>query len=473
MAGVRRLVAKVRGMDDESRATRSGEGPDYLEEWADARDATARARAERRRARREARAAQSPERRAGRWRRPLGGLVDRASAGGSGLLASAWGWGLLGAVVALALATAIGLLVLWPHGTVHDQAVARGGAGATLPATVTAVREIRCPGPAAQRCRQLIVTLEAGLDHHAGAQRITLGPVNVAPVVHAGDAIRVQRATGAPAGAERYGFVSVDRRGTMLWLAAIFALLVIVLARRRGLLALIGFALSLLLVVRFVVPAISDGRPAFAVALVGSFAVMFITVGLTYGLRAPSLAAILGIAASLLLAALLGTVAVHAARLDGRGNDFSLALTQLNGAISLQGIVIAGLVFATLGVLADMAVTQASAVMALRHANPGMHVRELYRGALGIGRDHLVATTHTLVLVYVGATLPLLLVVHAAGLPATDALNVQDLADPIIATLVGAIALLISVPLTTALAALLAAPIPAAALPADGHGHHH
>jgi uncharacterized membrane protein len=102
-----------------------------------------------------------------------------------------------------------------------------------------------------------------------------------------------------------------------------------------------------------------------------------------------------------------------------------------------------------------------------------MHVRQLYRGALGIGRDHLVATTHTLVLVYVGATLPLLLVVHAAGLPATDALNVQDLADPIVATLVGAIALLISVPLTTALASLLAAPIPAATLPADTHVHQH
>jgi uncharacterized membrane protein len=463
-------------MSDEPRASVPAGEPDYVEEWADDRDASARARAQRRRARRDAPTSGRRPRRVDRERwglgRVLGARAGRDDGTGSGLLASAWGRGLLGAVLALALATVIGLLVLWPHGDAHH-AGAQASGGGTLPATVTAVRDVRCPGPTPQRCRQLAVTLKEGSDAGQGAERITLGPANVAPVVHGGDSIRVQRATGAPAGAERYGFVSVDRRGTMLWLAVIFALLVIVLARRRGLLALIGFALSLLLVVRFVVPAISDGKPAFAVALVGSFAVMFITVGLTYGLRAPSLAAILGIAASLLLAALLGTIAVHAARLDGRGNDFSIALTQLNGAISLQGIVIAGLVFATLGVLADMAVTQASAVMALRNANPSMHVRQLYRGALGIGRDHLVATTHTLVLVYVGATLPLLLVVHAAGLPATDALNVQDLADPIIATLVGAIALLISVPLTTALASALAAPIPAATLPADGHGHHH
>jgi len=462
-------------MSDEPRSIESAGEPDYVEEWADARDAAARERAERRRARRDARTSTRRPSRTSRMRRPLWRVADRRSSRESaapGLLASRWGRGLLGAVLALALATAIGLLALWPHATTH-RAGAQNMAGATLPATVTAVRDVRCPGPTPQRCRQLLVTLDAGPDRGRGVQRITLGPANVAPVVQRGDAVRVERADGAPAGAERYGFVSVDRRSTMLWLAAIFALLVIALARRRGLLALSGFALSLLLVVRFVVPAISDGKPAFAVALVGSFAVMFITVGLTYGLRAPSLAAILGIASSLLLAALIGTIAVRAARLDGRGNDFSIALTQLNGAISLQGIVIAGLVFATLGVLADMAVTQASAVMALRHANPGMHVRQLYRGALGIGRDHLIATTHTLVLVYVGATLPLLLVVHAAGLPATDALNVQDLADPIIATLVGAIALLISVPLTTALASLLAAPIPAAALPADAHHHQH
>ncbi len=125
----------------------------------------------------------------------------------------------------------------------------------------------------------------------------------------------------------------------------------------------------------------------------------------------------------------------------------------LGGDISLQGVVLAGLVFAALGVLADQAVTQASAVLALRRANPAMSGRQLYLHALSVGRDHLVATTHTLVLVYVGATFPLLLVLDAGGVGGTDALNREDLAEPIVATLVGAIALLISVPLVTALTA--------------------
>jgi uncharacterized membrane protein len=89
-----------------------------------------------------------------------------------------------------------------------------------------------------------------------------------------------------------------------------------------------------------------------------------------------------------------------------------------------------------------------------------------------VGRDHLVATTHTLVLAYVGATLPLLLVLRTTGVALPDALSTQDVAEPVIATLVGAMALLISVPLTTALAAALVHRAPPDALPAGGDHHH-
>jgi uncharacterized membrane protein len=221
------------------------------------------------------------------------------------------------------------------------------------------------------------------------------------------------------------------------------------------------------------VPGILAGSPAVLVSLVGSLAVMFVTVVLTYGVSAQSLAASLGIALSLGFAALAGTLAVDSAALDGRSGELSTVLSQTNRAISLQGFVLAGLVIGALGVLADMGVTQASAVMALRRANPRLSVLGLYREAFTVGRDHLVATTHTLVLAYVGATLPLLLVLRTTGVALPDALNTQDIAEPVIATLVGSMALLVSVPLTTALAAALVHRVPAAALPAAGGSHYH
>jgi uncharacterized membrane protein len=165
-------------------------------------------------------------------------------------------------------------------------------------------------------------------------------------------------------------------------------------------------------------------------------------------------------------------IAVKAAALDGRAGELAAYLASTRGGISLQGLVIAGVVIGALGVLADTGVTQASTVMALRRANPTLGAGALFREAFGVGRDHLVATTHTLVLTYLGASLPLLVGLGAGGVSATDALNSQDVAEPIVATLVGAIALLVSVPLTTALCAAVAFRMAPETL-GDTHHHHH
>jgi uncharacterized membrane protein len=373
----------------------------------------------------------------------------------------------------LALGTIVGLIALWPTGQHHGPAHAFGGG--TLGATVVAVNEAECPGPTPQRCRVLAARIDDG-PKSGLITNLDLGPTNLVSTFSRGDSIRVQPVV-APQGSHGvapFQFTGLDRRGTLRWLVILFAALVVILTRWRGVLALGGFALSLFLVVKFLVPAILAGSSPLLVAVVGASAVMFVTVGLTYGISAQSAAAILGIAASLLFAGVAGTIAVHAAQLDGRsGNDLSTFLQQTGSHLSLQGIILAGLVIGTLGVLADMAVTQASAVMELRRANPELEARSIFAGAFRVGRDHLVATTHTLVLVYVGATLPLLLVLQSAGVASTDALNTQDVAEPVVATLVGAMALLLSVPLTTALATAFVSHVPADVLSESHLGHQH
>ena len=171
----------------------------------------------------------------------------------------------------------------------------------------------------------------------------------------------------------------------------------------------VGLGLSLLLVVKFLIPAILAGSSPFLVSLISALSVMFLMLALTSGVGVQSLAAALGIAASLLLASLLGLIYVHVAHLNGYTSELSTLLTNFNVHVSLEGIVIAGMVIGAVGVLADMAVTQASAVMALRRTSPSLTARQLYREAFVVGRDHLSATINTLVLAYVGASLPLLL----------------------------------------------------------------
>lgn len=257
-------------------------------------------------------------------------------------------------------------------------------------------------------------------------------------------------------------------------LALGFFVLVAALGRRVGVLSLLGVGVGLVIVTKFVVPAILDGSSPFAVALVGSFAAMFVTIVLVYGIGATSLAALLGTAGSLLLTALLATAFTSAAHLTGRASEDATLLQSLGeGRISLSGLVLAGILIVALGVLHDVTIGQASTVLALPRANPTQRFAQLYRAGAEVGRDHLGATVNTLVFAYAGASLPLLLIFSSQNIGVTDAIGRELVATEVVATVVGSIGLVAAVPLTTATAALLAMRLPVALLPEHDHAHHH
>jgi uncharacterized membrane protein len=114
------------------------------------------------------------------------------------------------------------------------------------------------------------------------------------------------------------------------------------------------------------------------------------------------------------------------------------------------------MVIGALGVLDDVTVTQTSAVWELRRANPELGVRALYTAALRIGRDHISSAVNTLVLAYTGAALPVLLIFSLSGQGFGTMVTTQDIAQEVVRTLVGSIGLVAAVPITTAIAALVA-----------------
>jgi uncharacterized membrane protein len=294
--------------------------------------------------------------------------------------------------------------------------------------------------------------------------------IRVVPNVPAGAA---ETDALVPTAAQPWVFLDYDRRGSLLWLALAFGAVIVLLARRRGALAIVGLVASLFLLVRFVVPAILEGHPPMLVAIVGALAVLLVTLALAHGLSAVTLAAALGATATLALTALLALVMVDAAQLTGFVSDQAVLLGALSGGtVSPQGLLLAGMVIGALGVLDDVTVSQASTVMALRRAAPGRSAREVYTEALAVGRDHLAATVNTLALAYAGAALPVLLVFSTTGTSLTEAANREIVAQELVALLVGSIGIAAAVPLSTAVAVALARRLPAEALGAP-HAHHH
>jgi uncharacterized membrane protein len=386
------------------------------------------------------------------------------------------------AVAAVAIATLVAIVALWPGE--RESILSEGLTAPTERAEITEVVSDPCPPPQPGTCVTVTARLATGSDEGATVT-LPVGSGPLLPDFEVGDEIRVSKVVappGAPAAggalpsaAPSYNFVDFERRSPMLWLALAFAALVIAFGRLRGALSLVGLAASLLVVVLFVVPAILDGSPPLAVAVVGSMAVMLLTISLAHGLGPKSVAAMLGTTVSLVLVALLALLFTRLTHLTGLAAADETALVQLGTAsISLDGLLIAGMVIGALGVLDDVTVSQSSTVLALRATSPNLGFGELYRRAIGVGRDHVSATVNTLVLAYVGTSLPVLLIFGSGGIGFVDAVNLELVAQEVVGTLVGSIGLIAAVPITTALAALLATRVPAEELPADAaHAHAH
>lgn len=254
-----------------------------------------------------------------------------------------------------------------------------------------------------------------------------------------------------------YSVFDYDRRGSLALLSVFFLVLVVIFARKRGITSVIGMLVSLAVLVCFVVPSIVSGSDPLVVSLVGCVLIAAFSLFLAHGFNKRTAIAFVGTLLTLGCVAVLAQVAVVGAALSGIGSEESL-LFKLGplGHLNLGGLMLAGMLIGTLGVLDDVTTAQSAAVEELKDANPAFDAKELYRRASSIGREHIASLLNTLVLAYVGASFPVfLLLTTQNGLPWWVTLNSEFLAEEIVRTLVGSCGLVLAVPITTFLASRL------------------
>jgi len=355
------------------------------------------------------------------------------------------------AVAVCGVAVIIGLIALWPGSS--DRGVdPLGLAGEPLSAQVVAESVEPCSYDPLLGCRSItLVPQEGGL----AGERLNFEQPLDSPI-RDGDSILVD-VTTAPDGSLQIFFYDFQRSTPLLMLGLLFVASIIVLGRWRGVGALAGLAASLMLIIVFVLPAVLAGSNSVAVALVAAGAIAFVALFLAHGVNLATAAALLSSIASLAITALLAWVFVSASKLTGLADESIGFLDALGADINPQGLLLAGVVIGSLGVLDDVTVTQVSAVWELKRARPDADAADLYRRAVRIGRDHISSTVNTLFLAYAGAALPLLLLFQEAGQSVSSTATREVVAVEIVRALVGSIGLVASVPISTALAATIVA----------------
>lgn len=236
-------------------------------------------------------------------------------------------------------------------------------------------------------------------------------------------------------------------------IAASFALLTVGIGRWQGVRALIGLALSSLLIGGFILPQILAHRDPVTVTLLGTALLLAITLYLIQGWNPPSHAALLGMLSSLILTGLLAIVWTEIARLTGFGSEETMFLQATGVTIPMRGLLLAGMILGTAGVLDDVILAQTITVFELANANPTQRPRVLYSRGMRIGVAHLASMINTLILAYASTALPLLILFYLYPEPWYLTINREMIAEEIIRAIVGSVGLMLAVPVTTAIAA--------------------
>ncbi|HEX2806722.1 MAG TPA: YibE/F family protein [Kineosporiaceae bacterium] len=388
------------------------------------------------------------------------------------------------AVLGIITTTTSGVWLLWPRHTVTPPGRLPSGTVHVDPvdAVVVSVTRQVCPGttvqgndPAGGSADSFSPDPSLGGDDSglvtdasclivqarllAGPQAGTVQPVPVTGQVvsgglHAGDRVTLARFPADAGMPTTYGWVDYSRQRPLSVLALGFVLIVLAVARWRGITALVGLGLGYLTIGQFMLPALRAGQNPLGVALTGSVTIMVVILYVAHGFSAKTTTALLGTVFGLAAASSLAWWASGAAHLDGLATDDNLSLTTLPGG-GLRGVILCGTVLAGLGVLNDVTVTQASAVWELAAHAPHLRVRGLFTSGMRIGRDHLASTVYTLAFAYAGVALPTLMLVEMFQTPWLQVATSGQVAEEVVRTLVGAIGLVLAIPLTTLVAALV------------------
>lgn len=379
------------------------------------------------------------------------------------------GWLILGAI-----ATATSMFLLWPSGEQPETSDAfETTSGLTrdlVEGTVAVIQPGMCNSPSVGKifpvapvtnplapndCTHAIVDITSG--NNAGQRTLLEIRPNLAgePELHVGDGILMadNGQTDSPEQTQ-LGFQDYQR-STAMWIwGALAVVLIVLVGAWRGVRSLGGLAITIGVILIFLLPALVRGGSPVLLALTTGSAVLFMVLFLVHGFSWKSAAAMGGTLMSLGLAAVFSYFAVLTTGIRGLGDESNLHILLYLPGLNVSGLMLAGMIVGALGVLNDATVAQASTVHELHELDPRASKWRLFRSGMKVGQDHIASMVYTLLLSYTGVALPMLLLLSLSGRNIEQILTSDVMATELLRSITGAMALVLAMPLTTAIAAL-------------------
>lgn len=249
-------------------------------------------------------------------------------------------------------------------------------------------------------------------------------------------------------------FIADIQRNTQIYIfTGIFCILLLIIGRKKGVTSIISILSTIALIFFMLMPMILNGFCPIASAVLTGILSTFITIYLVGGFNSKSSAAIIGTSISLIFAGALSMLAIYFAHLTGFAGEENMFLYTARPDLSFTGILSASMIIAALGALMDTAVSIASTVNEIYETDKSLTVRQLFKSGMNVGRDIIGTMSNTLILVYLGSSLPLVLL--SSNIDMNKFFNLNQVATEILSAIIGSIAILACVPITAIISAIL------------------
>lgn len=241
----------------------------------------------------------------------------------------------------------------------------------------------------------------------------------------------------------------------ILYLLIGFFVLVVLASGLRGIGSILGLGVSFLVVMAYIVPQILKGNDPVFISISGAVVIMFVSIYLAHGFSKRTTVAVISTLISLTLTGVFAYFIINVLSLTGLGDENNYLLAIGPASINLKGLLLGGIIIGALGVLDDITTGQSASVFEIAKANPRLKFIDLMESGYRVGREHVASLVNTLILAYAGASLSLfiLFVMNPAKTPIWVILNSETIIQEIARSLAGSIGLILSVPITTAIAA--------------------
>lgn len=249
-------------------------------------------------------------------------------------------------------------------------------------------------------------------------------------------------------------FIADLKRDNQIFVfTGIFFILLLLIGKKKGFTSIISIISTIALIFFMLLPMILNGFCPIASAVLTGIISTVITIYLVGGLNSKSSSAIIGTSISLIFAGALSMLAIYFAHLTGFAGEENMFLYTARPDLSFTGILSASMIISALGALMDTAVSIASTVNEIFETDKTLSVKQLFKSGMNVGRDIIGTMSNTLILVYLGSSLTLVLL--SSNIDMNKFFNLNQVATEILSALTGSIAILFCVPITAIIAAYL------------------